>query len=521
MKLMFKISGVIMVFIILTIIMHSCKKVAKEMSVSTGIVTNSTSTTADVTGTIIDLGNGADHYGHCYSTSTGPTINSGTKKEMDNPIVGEFTSNLIDLTPNTKYYVKAYLRSGNNVVYGSEINFTTGKTPPTATVADATLVTNTTATLNGVVNAYGNSTTVTFEYGLTTSYGLTETATQNPVTGVGTTNVNASIIGLSPNTIYHFRAKAVNGGGTTYSGDNTFKTTQLPTAITEAGTTLTNTTATLNGTVNATNLSTTVTFEYGTTLSYGSTKTGTPNPVTGGTSTSVNAGIIGLKSGLIYHYRVKAENTAGITYGDDITFTTTVKDPDGNNYNTVTIIGQVWMKENLKTSKYKDGGTITLVSNDNLWTTLATPGYCWFNNNDAYKDIYGALYNWYAVNTGKLCPTGWHVPSDTEWTTLITNVGSLSAAGGRLKETGTTHWSGNIGATNDYGFTALPGGLRREYIVAGFSTFFNFGIMGIWWTMTTKDDTYSYCYIIQNMSAAISQSYGDKKQGFSVRCLRD
>ena len=96
-----------------------------------------------------------------------------------------------------------------------------------------------------------------------------------------------------------------------------------------------------------------------------------------------------------------------------------IKDKDRNVYKTVIIGTQVWMAENLKTTKYKDGTAIPLVTDGNAWAALSTPGYCWYNNDAAtYEDTYGVLYNWYTVNTGKLCPTGWHVPSDAEWTTI-------------------------------------------------------------------------------------------------------
>jgi uncharacterized protein (TIGR02145 family) len=138
----------------------------------------------------------------------------------------------------------------------------------------------------------------------------------------------------------------------------------------------------------------------------------------------------------------------------------TAKDVDGNVYNTVTIGAQVWMAENLRTTKYNDGTSIPLVTDSTKWSDLSTPAHCWYNNDKAsYKATYGALYNWYTVATDNLCPTGWHVPTTAEWQILKDYLGS-SVDGGKLKESGTTHWkSPNKGATNESGFTALPGGL--------------------------------------------------------------
>ena len=156
----------------------------------------------------------------------------------------------------------------------------------------------------------------------------------------------------------------------------------------------------------------------------------------------------------------------------------TVVDIDGNVYHTVTIGTQVWMVENLKTTKYNDGTAIPLVTDSAAWDELTTPGYCWYNNDSAtYKNPYGALYNWYAVSTGKLAPTGWHVPTDSEWAVLTTYVGNtyyggLDSAGGALKSTDKTYWlSPNTGATNSSGFSALPGGFR-DYV----GTFYSIGI---------------------------------------------
>ena len=143
--------------------------------------------------------------------------------------------------------------------------------------------------------------------------------------------------------------------------------------------------------------------------------------------------IIGLTQGKTYFVRAYATNSSGTEYGDELSFTThvagvkfntdlvygSIADIDGNNYKTIPIGPLVWMAENLKTTKYNDGSDIPLVEKDSQWTNILTPGYCWFKNNDTvYKDIYGAYYNWFAVSTGKLCPVGWHVPSDTEWQTL-------------------------------------------------------------------------------------------------------
>lgn len=136
---------------------------------------------------------------------------------------------------------------------------------------------------------------------------------------------------------------------------------------------------------------------------------------------------------------------------------------DGDVYRTDTIGSQVWMVENLKTTKYNDGSSIPNVTDNTTWNGLNTGAYCWYNSDISNKKPYGALYNWYTLNTGKLAPYGWHVPTDVEWESLIDHLGGESVAGGKLKESGTTHWqTPNIGATNESGFTAVPGGFRSQ-----------------------------------------------------------
>ena len=196
-----------------------------------------------------------------------------------------------------------------------------------------------------------------------------------------------------------------------------------------------------------------------------------------------------------------------------------VQDIDGNNYITVTIGSQIWMAENLRTTKYNDGIAIPLVTDNTTWANLTTPAFCWYNN-DAKTNgsTYGALYNWYSVNTKKLCPTGWHVPSDIEWTTLTNYLGGTAVAGGKLKEAGVTHWlSPNLGATNESGFTALPAGNR--YPTNGGFVFM--GEHGSWWTSTQYSSTVYHRGLMYNYIDVYSNSAGQYTAGYSVRCIKN
>jgi uncharacterized protein (TIGR02145 family) len=188
-------------------------------------------------------------------------------------------------------------------------------------------------------------------------------------------------------------------------------------------------------------------------------------------------------------------------------------------FKTVKIGNQVWMAENLRTMRYNDGTEITEVTDNSVWGSIVAGAFCWYNNSNTFESPYGKLYNFHAVNTNKLCPTGWHVPTHAEWTTLTTFLGGETVAGGKLKETGLVHWqTQNFGATNEAKFTAMPGGFRNNS--GGFA---GINQMGSWWSSTVSPSDANRALGREmtggNMHAAgIS---GDKKNGFSVRCLKD
>jgi uncharacterized protein (TIGR02145 family) len=202
---------------------------------------------------------------------------------------------------------------------------------------------------------------------------------------------------------------------------------------------------------------------------------------------------------------------------DDNTSSGTVTDIDGNVYHTVTIGTQTWMVENLRTTRLNDGGNSMQFVNDNaVWPAVSTSAYCWYNNYESNKETYGALYNWYAVNSGKLCPAGWHVPSQAEWETLITYLGGDSIAGGKLKESGELHWlTPNTGADNSSGFSALPSG---SHYTTG--AFYLMGKYGWLWSSTESSADNAWHVYMQYNSSGIVGKTGSKKDGFSVRCIK-
>jgi uncharacterized protein (TIGR02145 family) len=195
-----------------------------------------------------------------------------------------------------------------------------------------------------------------------------------------------------------------------------------------------------------------------------------------------------------------------------------VTDIDGNVYHTITIGTQVWMVENLKTTKYRNGDLICNVTDNAVWVSFTTGAYCNYNNDTNNSASYGMLYNWYAISDRRnIAPIGYHVPSDSEWTTLITYLGGESIAGGKLKEKDTTHWKNpNTGATNKTEFTALPGGCRN---IGG--PFSSVGINGMWLSSTEGDASNGWIRCMEYGDSGAYRYYGSKGGGFSVRCIRD
>ena len=194
-----------------------------------------------------------------------------------------------------------------------------------------------------------------------------------------------------------------------------------------------------------------------------------------------------------------------------------IKDADGNTYASTIIGKQRWLIENLKTTKYNDGTPIPLVSDDKAWQELKSPGYCWLNNDIKNKDVYGALYNWYTVKTNKLCPKGWHVPSNDEFIIMSAFLGDNETAGNMLKEAGTAHWKHSLTTgTNDFDFTALPSGIR---LTSGLFPEFGTG-RAVWWS-STGSTTDAWNRGLSFDSGRIFKGDENVRYGFSVRCLKD
>ncbi len=226
------------------------------------------------------------------------------------------------------------------------------------------------------------------------------------------------------------------------------------------------------------------------------------------------------------HYITVTEGGGGIN-GVPCPGMPTVTDIDGNRYNTVLIGEQCWMRENLKVTLYPNGDAIPYITDKDAWAALGDnntdDAYCYYENDPSSE--YGALYSYAAaigdnwardnVEGQGICPEGWHLPTDVEWTTLIDYLGGEDVAGGKMKEVGTGHWQGpNTGATNESGFTALPGGFRHSY-----GTFYSVGSHGFWWSATEDGSSRAWYRYLYFDYANVYRYSLDKSFGFSVRCV--
>jgi uncharacterized protein (TIGR02145 family) len=245
-----------------------------------------------------------------------------------------------------------------------------------------------------------------------------------------------------------------------------------------------------------------------------------PTKTSNGTGTgSFTSNLSGLSINTTYYVRAYATNAVGTAYGNEISFTTLnlPVDIDGNAYDTVVIGTQVWMSKNLRVSKYRNGDAIPTNLINTTWQNTTSGAYAIYDNTATNDSIYGKLYNWYAVADPRgLCPVGWHVPSDAEWSTLENFLDGSSVAGGKMKSVSPLWLSPNSGATNSSGFSGLPGGNRNSS-----GTYVNVGYLGYWWSSTQFSTTSAWLRSLFYNNGDVNRNYYFKRFGFSVRCVRD
>jgi uncharacterized protein (TIGR02145 family) len=531
MKNPIKSSGIFLL-ILSVFLIHSCKKDKSVPPVVTTTTVTGISYTTAVSGGEVTYEGGAPvvSRGICWSTSADPT--TASSKTTDSVGLGAFISNITQLTPNTKYYVRAYATNKSGTGYGDQVTFTTSQVAvPALTTAEVTSITQGTAVSGGNITSENGSSI--------TARGVCWSTLQNPTTsdsktsdGTGTGVFTSVLTGLIGNTIYYVRPYATNSAGTQYGSQISFKTSPvMPTLSTKPVSSITVTFSKSGGDISS---------DGGASVTArGVCWSTSQNPTISDSKTDNGSGIgtftsslIGLTGMTTYYVRAYATNSIGTSYGNELNFKTyEIADLDSNGYNTIIIGTQTWMAENLKTTRYNDGTSIPLVTDTTIWVNLSTAAYCWYNNDSiSNKATYGALYNWYTVNSGNLCPTGWHVPTDAEFNTLELYLGVPLAQidlwgwhgtdqGAQMKNT--TGWNAGGNGTNTSGFSALPGG----YTFYANSSFYAMGIIGVWWSSTEDPaiipHTVSWYRRLDGDHNDIYKATTNKKAGISVRCLKD
>lgn len=418
------------------------------------------------------------------------------------------------------------------VTYGYKVIAVAGENPSNAiqttikAISAPTITTNTpanitanSATLGGNVTSDGGATVI--ERGIVFSTKTNPTIDDNRVTiGTGSGSYNKVITGLLFGTNYFVRAYAINVVGTSYGDEIQFTTpTTIPSLSTDPITIFSDNAANVGGMI--------ISNGGNDLIQAGICYDTAPNPTTSNnfiaisfSNDTLSGTIKNLISNTTYYVRAYAINSNGIAFGNQVSFKTDpeLKDLDDNTYKTVIIGDQVWMAENLRTTKYQDGAQIPYSDDGLSWSTQTEPAYCYYNNDLNLEQIHGKLYNWFTViDNHKLCPAGWHVPSQNEFIQLLIFLGGGDIAGGKLKNVSSNLWNApNTGATNESGFDALPSG-NRNY----FGNFDNsLGNSVAYWS-SQGSGNFGYNLVLRfDSGEALMRGWG-KLTGNPVRCIKD
>ena len=507
---------------------------------TTDTVSAITQTTAQCGGTITsDGGDAITARGVCWSIAQSPTIADSIT--TDSIGIGSFTSSITGLTSSTTYYVRAYATNSAGTGYGNQQTFSTlaAAALPILTTVSVTNITQTTATCGGTITSDGGSPVT--ERGVCWSTSPNPTTTDSKTSdGNGTGTFVSNLTGLTAGTYCYVRAYATNTTGTAYGNEQSFTTLPnitLPTVTTATISNVTQITFTSGGDVTSDG-GTPVTAK-GVCWSTVSDPTVSDLHTNDGMGTGSFISLVtNLQPNTFYFVRAYATNSIGTAYGNQVSCTT-VADASpcpgvptltygGQVYNTVMIGAQCWMRENLNIGTeilgsldQTDNGTMEKYCYDDLTTNCEEYGglYQW---GEIVQYLNGAsnTTTWNPVPTGHvqgICPAGWHLPTYDEYTILTTYLGGTSVAGGKMKEIGYTHWSApNTDATNESGFTALPGGSRLN---SGF--FSALGSHASFWTTLTPHPESAWNIQLIYVSGNVYDGNDYKVSGNSVRCVKD
>jgi uncharacterized protein (TIGR02145 family) len=558
------IGSIQFLILFIIIISFSCKKEEERiMLVTNDSISDISQTTAIANATVIDPGEGIEQNGHCWSTSNELSVNENEGKTENGPknTAGTYTSVMSDLLPDTKYYVRAYLQNSKMVVYGDDIlSFRTlAIGNPIVTTGEVTDITTSTATVGGNLENMGSGATEVIQHGhCWSSVTITPVIDNNEnKTSLGTMNFTGAfespLTGLSSNTLYYVRAYATNSAGTSYGSQVSFTTTaELPSVTTQNISSVTDSSAQGGG--NVTSDGGAEVTARGVCWSTSENPTISDNYTNDGSGTGeFTSNITGLLPLTDYNVRAYAQNSGGTSYGNIVSFTTLTDDPnanwepdddwidtrDGQTYKTVQIGSQVWMAENIRATVYADGTPLVDGTDaGDIKGDYTTKYWFVYNNYPENKDIYGLLYTWAAAMNGEassdgnpsgvqgICPTGWHVPSDSEWKELEMFLGmSQSDADAAQVWRGTDEgtelkttfgWNSDGNGTNLSGFSALPAGFRHFD-----ANFGSLGIAALFWNSTEYDSQNAWGRLLMFNYEGVFRNNDVKDRGLSVRCIKD
>jgi len=398
-------------------------------------------------------------------------------------------------------------------------------TEPSVKTGAASQITKTSAVISGKVISDGGS-TVTERGVFFSSNGSPTDQSQKSIGGQGTGAFTCNLSSLKENTPYYYMAYARNSLGTAYGDVKSF-TTSRDAVLTVTGDSLLKMTSVIikmNIDPYGSNIS-----EAGVCYSTNHNPTTSDSKVVATSQSGpMDISLTSLEANTRYYVRAYSITSTGTLYSPEYAiWTYAVMDQDGNGYHTVVIASQTWMVENWKCTHYDNGDLIPNVTDDSNWIHTTTGAMCWYNNDRAkYDSVYGAMYNWYAVNDPRgLAPKGWHVPNYNDWEALTKSIGGWEVAGGNIKEKGIKHWkSPNTGATNSSGFTALPGGDRAGNLGNKKGRFIDLTTDAVFWTSDRApfENSAWATYTSYNISTLYPGvvAFG-ATGGFSVRLIKD
>jgi uncharacterized protein (TIGR02145 family) len=453
-----------------------------------------------------------------------------------------WTTTINDAHPGLRDYGPFYLEMSLSpyVSFGSQLGIAACPSCPLSVrcIKDEIVPTLSTSKVTEITCSDAKCGGMVTNAGVVTARGVCWSEGDNPslsdyktIDGTGGGSFTSYISDLKSSTTYFVRSYATNSAGTGYGPVMSFTTLKgtIPSLSTTPATTTTGGASFATGGYIDSDGGSAI-IERG--VCWGTSKSPSINnfkTIDGSGKGSFLSLVTELKGYTSYYLRAYATNSIGTGYGDQIQFSTPaiftgqtgiVKDFEGNSYKTIGIGNQIWMAENLKSTKYNDGSIIPNVQDNVEWRLLSSDAFCDYENNQLNSAIYGRLYNWFILgHKDVVCPTGWHLPSSSEWTVLTDLLGGKEVAGGKLKESGTTHWSSpNTGATNETGFSALPGG-NRYYD----GRFFSLGQGCQWWT---SDGDWSSlagknAFSIGYNSSGCAFDHSNYIYGLSVRCIKN